>query len=183
VLTVFVAHSRELNEAELAGPDRPTTSRFARVARSGAAQTQLDRSVELQRDPYSLLITDDDLPFRESLRDVFETEGFRTFLAGSGEEAIDIVQERHVHVALLDQHMPRLTGLETLRILRQMNALLPVILLTADSTQQLLHDALSAQAFCVMSKPVSPNMVVHTVLRAIKRYYDAFRGDLGRRQV
>ena len=43
--------------------------------------------------PYSILITDDDPDARETLRDVFEPEGFRTFLAESGEEAIDIVKD------------------------------------------------------------------------------------------
>lgn len=128
--------------------------------------------------PYSLLITDDDQAFRETLRGIFETEGFHTYLAGSGEEAIDIVRAEHVHLALLDQHMPRLTGLETLRILRQMNALLPVILLTAESTQELMREALSAHAFCVMSKPVSRSVVVYTVQRAIDRYYDSIRREL-----
>ena len=128
-------------------------------------------SLPLSQSPFSLLITDDDDSFREILRGIFESEGFRTLLAHSGEEALDILHDEPVHVALLDQHLPRLTGLETLRIIRQVNALLPVILLTADRTQQLLHDALSAQAFCVMSKPVSRNVVVYTVQRALARSY------------
>ena len=63
----------------------------------------------------SLLITDDDPGFRETLRVVFEPKGFRTLLASDGEEALKIVHSETVHVVLLDMHMPRLTGLETLR--------------------------------------------------------------------
>jgi DNA-binding NtrC family response regulator len=124
---------------------------------------------------YSLLITDDDQRFRDSLRGIFETEGFQTFLAGSGEEALDIIRDRPVDLALLDQHLPRLTGLETLRIIRQMNALLPVILVTGGSTQQLMREALSAQAFTVIPKPVSRSVVVYTVERALTQYFDALR--------
>ena len=43
--------------------------------------------------PPSLLITDDDSDFRETLRGVFEPRGFRTLLAGDGEEALEIVHE------------------------------------------------------------------------------------------
>jgi CheY-like chemotaxis protein len=118
------------------------------------------------------LITDDDAAFRETLRNIFEPEGFQTLLAHSGEEALDILRSHPVHLALLDQHMPRLTGLETLRIIRQRNAILPVILMTADSTQQLMRDALSAHAFCVMSKSVTRNVVVYTVQQALSRSYD-----------
>src|SRR5439155_9950740 len=104
---------------------------------------------------------------------------FRTFLAHSGEEALDILHDQQVHLALLDQHLPRLTGLETLRIIRRVNAILPVILLTGESTQQLLRDALSAQAFCVMSKPVSRNVVVYTVQKALARSYHSTRRIAG----
>jgi DNA-binding NtrC family response regulator len=126
--------------------------------------------------PYSLLITDDDQGFRESLRGIFEHEGFHTFLAGSGEEAIDIIRDHRVHLALLDQHMPRLTGLETLRIIRQINSILPVILLTGDYTHQLMREALSIQAYSVIPKPVNRNMVVYTVRRALTLYSDSLRG-------
>ena len=123
------------------------------------------------RTTYSLLITDDDDAFRETLRSIFEPEGFRTLLADSGEGALEILRAHQVHIALLDQHMPRLTGLETLRLIRQMNSILPVILMTADRTQQLIREALSAQAFCVMAKPVTRNLVVHTVQQALSRSY------------
>jgi len=121
---------------------------------------------------YSLLITDDDDAFRETLRNIFEPEGFHTLLAHSGEEALEILSSQPVHLALLDQHLPRLTGLETLRIIRQVNAILPVILMTADRTQQLMREALSAHAFCVMSKPVTRSVVVYTVQQALSRSYD-----------
>ena len=124
-----------------------------------------------QSGPYSLLITDDDQNVREGLRRILEPEGFRTFLAESGEEAIDIVQDRQVHLALLDQQLPRLTGLETLRILRQINAILPVILVTADATERLMREALSARAFSVIPKPVSRNLVVYVVQRALSHAY------------
>jgi CheY-like chemotaxis protein len=122
--------------------------------------------------PYSLLITDDDDAFRETLRSIFEPEGFHTLLAHSGEEALDILRDQQVHLALLDQNLPRLTGLETLRIIRQANAILPVILMTAQNTQHLLREALSAHAFCVMSKPVTRSVVVYTVHQALSRSYD-----------
>src|SRR5947209_8552581 len=79
---------------------------------------------------YSILITDDDRGCREALRDIVEPQGFRTLLASCGEEALDIAQGEEVHLALLDMHLPTLTGLEVLTLLRQMREL-PVILVTA----------------------------------------------------
>lgn len=121
--------------------------------------------------PYSLLITDDDAAARETLRDIFEPAGYRTLLAESGEEAIDIVRDQDVHLALMDMHMPRLTGLETMEIVRQIKAGLPAILISADRDEDLLRRALSAHVFCVLAKPVSRNSVIYVVNRAIKKYY------------
>jgi CheY-like chemotaxis protein len=127
--------------------------------------------------PYSILITDDDLGCREALRSIFEPEGYRTLLASSGEEALDIVHEEPVHVALLDMHMPRLTGLETLQLVRQVNAVLPCILVTADANEVLIRQAFCARAYSVIPKPVSKNVVLYTVVRALVRVYGGPQGE------
>lgn len=120
--------------------------------------------------PYSVLITDDDQSARETLREIMEAEGFRTHLASCGEEAIDIVQHVAIHLALLDMHMPTLSGLETIELVRQVNHVLPCILVTADANQDLMRQAFQARAFSVIPKPVSKNVVVYTVVRALRVY-------------
>ncbi|VTR96600.1 response regulator [Tuwongella immobilis] len=126
-------------------------------------------------DNYVILITDDDRSSRESLRDMIEPEGFRTFLAASGEEAIEIVQQESIHLAIFDYHMPTLTGLETLQLIHQSNIALPCILVTADATKDLMRQALNAQAYSVIPKPVSKNVVLYTVIRALGRFYGRLR--------
>jgi two-component system, response regulator PdtaR len=121
--------------------------------------------------PYSILITDDDPGSREALRDIVEPEGFRTLLASSGEEALDIVHAERVHLALLDMHMPKLTGLETLELVHQFDAILPCILITANPTEGLMREAFRARAYSVIPKPVSKNVVLYTVVRALVRVY------------
>jgi CheY-like chemotaxis protein len=120
---------------------------------------------------YSILIADDDKPCREALRDIMEPEGFHTLLASSGEEAIDIVRAGLVHLVLLDMHMPTLTGLETLQIVRQVNAVLPAILVTGDASDRLLRQAIQAHFYSVIPKPVSKNVVLYTVVRALACFY------------
>lgn len=126
---------------------------------------------------YSILITDDDRDCREVLREIMEPQGFRTFLASCGEEALDIVQDEEVHLALLDMHMPTMTGLEVLRLLRQMREVLPVILVTADATASVIRQAQQARAYSVIPKPVSKNVVIYTVVRALVRAYGDQPGD------
>jgi CheY-like chemotaxis protein len=119
----------------------------------------------------SLLITDDDLDFRETLRSVFEPR-FRTILAGDGQEALEIVRSQEVHLVLLDMHMPRLTGLETLRQVQRFKSRLPVILISAGLDEALASEARQANAFSVLPKPISRHQLTSTVELAMRRIYN-----------
>jgi CheY-like chemotaxis protein len=118
-------------------------------------------------EPYSVLIADDDAGYREALRDIVEPKGYRTYLASNGEEAIEILRGEPVHLAVFDVHMPRLTGLETLQIAHTINALLPCILVTADANQEILRQAFTVRAYSVLPKPVSPNVLLYMIVRAL----------------
>ncbi len=120
----------------------------------------------------SILITDDDHDFRETLRIVFEPRGFHTLLAGDGEEALEILRDQEVHLLLLDMHMPRLSGLETIRRVKQFKSLLPCILLSAGLDELLIQEAQRAEAFWVLSKPVSRQQITTVVDLALRRTYN-----------
>ncbi|MDE2506745.1 MAG: response regulator [Planctomycetota bacterium] len=105
------------------------------------------------------------------MHELFVPRGFTIYLAGSGEEALDIARSRDIHLALLDIHLPKLSGIETLGMLRQSRVILPVILMSADHDENLLRRALAAHAFSVLSKPVSGNEVMYVVTRALEKYY------------
>lgn len=128
-------------------------------------------TTEKSRSSYSVLITDDDPGSRATLREIMEPAGFRTVLASSGEEAIEIVRREPIHLAMLDMHMPRLTGLETWQLVRQLNADLPGILITADVTNDLVREALLAHVYSVIPKPVAKNVLLYTVTRALVQVY------------
>ena len=128
----------------------------------------------------SILITDDDRDFRETLCEVFEPQGFRTYTAGDGEEALSIVQLQTVHLVLLDMHMPKLTGLETLRLLKQNWAIIPCILMSANADETLVQQALHLQAFTVLAKPVSGRRITDAVRDALQSTYNWPEQGLGR---
>ena len=128
--------------------------------------------------PYSVLIADDDRGYRESLRDLVEPEGYRTVLASSGEEALDIVRVESIHLALFDVHMPNMTGLEAIEIAHQINAILPCILVTADPSEDVMRQAFRVRAYSVLPKPVSKSILLYTMVRALMKVY----GDLLRKE-
>jgi CheY-like chemotaxis protein len=125
---------------------------------------------EFKKD-YSILIADDDRNSRDALREIIQPEGFQTHVASSGEEAIDIVLGRPIHLVVLDMHMPTLSGMETLRVVRQINAKLPAILVTGDPSESLVRAAIQAQFYSVIPKPVSKSLLLYTLLKALSRFY------------
>src|SRR5688572_5239209 len=95
----------------------------------------------------SLLITDDDRDFRETLREVFEVRGYQTWLAGDGEEALHILKHHSIHVVVIDMHMPRLDGLGAVRLARELRIAIPFILLSAALDERLMEAARREDVF------------------------------------
>jgi CheY-like chemotaxis protein len=120
----------------------------------------------------SILITDDDVSFRDTVRQTLEPYGYRLSLAADGEEALDILQNNDVHLLLLDMHMPRLTGIEIIERARKVKAPLPWILLSARVDETLLEQARRADAFTVLNKPTSRFALTHNVELALRQAYN-----------
>ncbi len=120
----------------------------------------------------SILITDDDHALREALGTIFAPRGFHVHLADDGDRALRIVQSQRVDIVLLDMHMPRLTGLETIRLVKQLRANLPCILMSADADDMLVREAKQADAYAVLRKPVTSCQVSQTVCAALAQAYD-----------
>jgi CheY-like chemotaxis protein len=122
--------------------------------------------------PFQLLITDDNASFRQILRELLEGRpGLALHEAESGEEALEVVRVQRIDIVLLDMHMHLMTGLETLRVLKQMDFLRPCILITSDATDELRREAQDAQAFSVLKKPVPRMTLLETVAEALLTAY------------
>ena len=119
----------------------------------------------------SILITDDDRDFRETLSGLFVQRGFRALVAGDGEEAIRTILTQEVHLVLMDMHMPKLTGVDAIRKVKRFRAELPCILLSAALDDQIREAAEAARAFRVLPKPVSRQQINHVVDDALKAAY------------
>ena len=131
----------------------------------------------LRVNSFSILVTDDESGCREALQTLLDQAGYRTLVATCGEEAIEIVRVQRVHAALLDMHMPTLNGLEVIELVRQFDSLMPCILVTADATEGLMRKAFHARVYSVIPKPVSRNIVLYTLLRALERAYGNLQDD------
>lgn len=80
----------------------------------------------------TMLITDDDAAFRDTLQSVFGPAGFHTFLASCGWEAVETVKRHFINILIMDMNMPDLTGLETFHLIKQIRENIPCVFVSGD---------------------------------------------------
>src|SRR5438270_1136076 len=126
--------------------------------------------------PICLLIVDDDDQLRQTLVRRFQRQGHEVTEAASGEEARDRAARRRLDIALLDLHLPGISGIDLLGFLKQTQPEMEVLLLTAHGSVETAIDAMKRGAYDYLTKPFHlPELEIH-----IQKAYE--KVQLARRQ-
>jgi DNA-binding response OmpR family regulator len=115
-----------------------------------------------------ILVADDEPHIGRIIKMKLEQGPFRVSLAYDGQEALDFVNgEEKVDLALLDLMMPKLSGLDVLKRIREQERFksLPCIILTAGGDAKHERDALALGATEFLTKPFSPKKLYALVAR------------------
>jgi DNA-binding NtrC family response regulator len=113
-----------------------------------------------------VLIADDDEDTRSFLHLALESEKYRVVVATDGEEAIKLFDEYTPQVVVTDLSMPRASGLDVVRHVRESGSHAPIILVTAHGSKLASH-ALEAGASEVLAKPVDLERLFQSVARLL----------------
>lgn len=108
---------------------------------------------------YSVLIVDDDVKLVQLLKTYFDKEGFLTYSANDGLDALQIVREKKPDIMVLDLMLPGLDGWDVCRRIRRDNDI-PIIMLTARDEESDRLIGLEIGADDYVTKPFSPKEVV-----------------------
>jgi DNA-binding LytR/AlgR family response regulator len=137
-----------------------------------------------------VLVVDDEIPALEELAYLLRRDGRirQVLTAGSGAEALRVLQNETVDVVFLDIRMPGLTGLELARVLARFVQAPPVVFVTAHDDHAV--DAFELDVVDYLLKPVRPARLAETLRRIVERTAGAgasagsqpSAGDLGARQ-
>ncbi|WP_375549224.1 ATP-binding protein [Oceanicaulis alexandrii] len=107
--------------------------------------------------PVRVLVIDDDMHCRTILRESVSALGWTVRTARNGEDAIeDLKQDPDVDAIIIDLHMPRLSGAQTIRALRAHNQLrddIPIVFLTADATREARKSISEIEGATYVMKP------------------------------
>jgi two-component system nitrogen regulation response regulator NtrX len=117
----------------------------------------------------SVLIVDDEEGIRESLSGILEDEGYNVLTASSGEDALAIAKEHMPDIVFLDVWLPEMDGLETLSRLKEIDANIPVIMISGHGNIEIAVKATRLGAYDFLEKPLSLEKVVITAKRALER--------------
>ena len=116
-----------------------------------------------------LLVVDDDAAAVESLREIFDREGFVVRTAPSGEEAVEALRGDEFGVVLADLRMPGMDGMDLLRAVKALRPDTEVVIMTAFGTIERAVEAMREGAYDFVTKPLKRPLVVRSVTRAYEK--------------
>ncbi len=111
-----------------------------------------------------ILIVDDEAFIRENLERILAEDGYRTFSAANGDQAIGMVSAEEVDLVLLDLNLGNRSGLDVLRELREIDPQLLVIIITGYGTVESAVEALKLGAYDYIKKPFKAD-AIHLIVR------------------
>lgn len=113
-----------------------------------------------------ILVVDDDSEIRSELRDVLE--GYDVVEASSGEDALKILRRgNEIGLVILDVMMPGTNGIDILRMIKQSDPQLNIVILTGHSSKDTAIDALKGHADDYIEKPVDVGKITDVVERLL----------------
>lgn len=110
----------------------------------------------MDKNEIKVLAVDDSQDILFAISAICEIEGWQTLTTTDAREAVDIVRSERPDIVLVDYHMPRMDGIETVRCIREVDANIPILVLTIESSRQIADSFFEAGADDFALKPIKP---------------------------
>lgn len=118
----------------------------------------------------NILVVDDDQHIRELIKLYLDKEGFSVFAASDGQEAIELLENSRIDLAVIDVMMPKVTGIELVESIRLFSDM-PILLVTAKGESQDKVIGFEAGSDDYLVKPFDPIELVLRVKVLLKRHH------------
>lgn len=119
---------------------------------------------------YKILVAEDDQDIVQLLKLYLENEGFSVLEANNGFEALEILKETKVDLAVLDIMMPKMNGYELTKKMREISNI-PIIILTAKNQDSDKILGLNMGADDYLTKPFNPLEIIARIHSNLRRFY------------
>jgi DNA-binding NtrC family response regulator len=111
-------------------------------------------------DPIKILIVDDDRRMTKTLADILTLNGFAVERASSAAEALEKIEQQNFDCVISDIKMPAMDGVELFHAIHTRKPELPVVLMTAYATNDLMDQAHQAGVVAALEKPLDINQIL-----------------------
>jgi len=101
----------------------------------------------------TILVVDDEAMIRNLLEKILAREGYKILMAKDGQEALDIISSKKVDIVISDMKMPRMNGLDLLKIIKKERPEIGVVIMTGYGDTYTVKDALLLGADEYITKP------------------------------
>lgn len=114
-----------------------------------------------------LLLIEDEQAQRILLKKILEKDGYTVSESEDGKTGIELFTNEDFDIVLLDQRLPDMSGLEVIEKLKQINPIVPVVMITAYANVQDAVKAMKIGAFHYLTKPVDTDELLITIQKAV----------------
>ena len=111
----------------------------------------------------TILWADDEIDFLKPHILFLSEKGYQIKTATNGTDAVDLFKNNNIDLVFLDENMPGLTGLETLTEIKNINADVPIVMITKSEEEHLMEDAIGSKIDDYLIKPVNPKQILLTI--------------------
>jgi CheY-like chemotaxis protein len=115
-----------------------------------------------------ILWADDEIDMLKPHIMFLRNKGLDVVTANNGRDALDMVAREHFDIVILDEHMPGLSGLETLALIKQFNDLIPVVMITKSEEEDIMNQAIGSKIADYLIKPVNPNQILLSIKKILQ---------------
>lgn len=116
-----------------------------------------------------ILIVDDQFGIRILLNEVFQKEGYKTFQAANGVQALEIVKKHAPDLVLLDMKIPGMDGIEILKRMKVIDPDIRVIIMTAYGELDMIQEAKDLGAITHFAKPFDIDDIRAAVRKHVRK--------------
>lgn len=120
-------------------------------------------------DEARILVVDDEEEVRQLVAEFLETRGYSVITAASGFEALTAVKHYRPDLVLMDIMMPKMSGLETLQRIREIDHRVGVIMLTAVDDEAVAKEAMRREVYDYITKPLDFGYLELAILTKLAR--------------
>ena len=126
---------------------------------------------EMAEEKAKILWIDDEIELLKPHIILLEQRGYHVNTSTNGEDAIEMVRGTHYGLIFLDESMVGMSGLDTLPLLKQIDPVTPVVMVTKNEAESLMEEALGSKIDDYLTKPVNPAQI----LAACKKFIESER--------